>query len=246
MISPFEQLWSAKFLQGEIIDMFGEFDESRWNLDAGTEDGFDEYLEQELPLDDFYRNNIGFVYQSCWNCAVNDERSKYLAIREYAHRNGYTTAMDYGCGIGSGVVTLGLAGMDKVVGADVCKPNLDFLRARVKRFGLEDTVKVVDLYGKSTRHKADLLICTEVVEHVEDPVGLMHKLHKRVNDGGAMIMSWSFVNMPTHLQEHFDKGWQHTHPDLVTEEGFGKVVLMDQLGMKFDGHTWFNNTAWKV
>jgi hypothetical protein len=75
---------------------------------------------------------------------------------------------------------------------------------------------------------------------------LMHKLHKRVNDGGAMIMSWSFVNMPTHLQEHFDKGWQHTHPDLVTEEGFGKVVLMDQLGMKFDGHTWFNNTAWKV
>lgn len=244
MIDKFELMFDEATLKQEIIDLFDEFDPTRWDLGAGTDEAFEEHLASGEPIEDFYREEIGFVYQSFWNQSTNDERRKYLAMRKFAFDHSYTSAMDYGCGVGVGPVTLALAGLEKVIGAEINKPCLKVMRARKKRLDLEN-MTVLDIYGKGTRHMVDLLICTEVLEHVEDPVGLMHKLHKRIKPGGAAILSWSFVKMPTHLPEHFDKGWQHTHPDRITLEGFGKEILMDELGMEYISPTWFNNTAWR-
>lgn len=245
-IDPFEQLWDAEFLQQEIVEFFGKFDESLWGRHEThnmLKVAFAEHLESGEPIEDFYRHLDINIHRSVWNCGANDERRKYLAMRIYAQKHNYRTAMDYGCGIGSGVITLALAGLDKVVGTEICLPNMEFLKARVDRFGLEN-VKIVDVYKKSTRHMVDLLICTEVLEHVEDPISFIEKLDKRVKPGGSMILSWSFVPTPTHLSQHFDSGFQHSHPDTITIEGFGKIAMIDLLGYEFQYGTWFNNTAW--
>lgn len=241
-LTPFEQLWDEDSLRAEIEEFFGEFDPVRWSLGGGMVKPFEAHLESGEDPVEFYRDEIGYVYQSGWNCATNDERSKYAVMRDYALAHGYTSAIDVGCGSGSGVIALALAGLEKVVAMDVCKPSLDFVKARAKRFGL-DNVKFVDLYPtKWTRHKADLVICTEVFEHVVDPIALAHKIFKMVNPGGAMIASWSFVDMVGHLPQHFHLAARH--PDQWQTEGFG-LILIDEVGFVFDKWTWFNNTAWK-
>lgn len=241
MLDTFEQLWDEASLRAEVEDFFKEFDDSKWSLDGGMNKPFREHLEAGLPTVDFYRDAEGYIYQSAWNCATNDERSKYIAIRDFAISHGYTSAIDIGCGIGSGVVTLALAGLEKVVGVDICKPNLKFLEARAKRFGL-DNIKTVDIYpDKFTRHKADLVICTEVFEHVDDPIEFAKKIHGLIKPGGAMIASWSFVDMVGHLPQHFHLAARH--PDTWQTEGFG-LILINEVGFKFDSWTWFNNTAW--
>lgn len=243
-IDPFELLWDEQHVKDEIETVFGEFDEDRWNLDAGTEEAFEAHLESGEPIAEFYREEIGFVYQSGWNQTLNDERAKYLTIRQWALDNDVETALDYGCGIGTGVITLALTGMKKVTGADLCLPVLEFMKHRVKRLGLEN-VQIVDIGEKTIRAKFDMVVCTEVFEHVEEPVELAAKLDKRLKPGGIAIYSWSFVPMPTHLETHFDKGWQHSHPDRITTEGFGKIALIDQLGYEYRGNSWFNNHVWR-
>lgn len=238
---PFlEQLWDSMTVKQEIEDLFGEYDPLLWDLDAKMTPKFKAHLEDEKPAIDFYRDEIGYVYQAGWNQTENDERTKYIVMADYAMAHGYKSAIDVGCGIGSGVVVLGLAGLDKVVGAEVNKPSMKMLKARVERFEL-DNVKIVDIYDKWTRHKADLAICTEVFEHVEDPIGLAHKIFKLIKPGGAMIASWSFVDMVGHLPEHFHLS--ASHPDTWLTEGFGKILIED-VGFVFDKWTWFNNTAW--
>src|SRR3990170_3503442 len=104
MIEPFEQLWGKDFLVEELVEQFGEFDPLRFDLGAGTKEAFEEAMAAGTPLDDFYRDEIGFPYQSAWNQSTNDERSKYLAIRNLALQHIYMTALDYGCGNGAGVI----------------------------------------------------------------------------------------------------------------------------------------------
>jgi len=242
MVRPFETLWDAESLQAEILELFGEYDPLLWDLDAGTTWEFAQATDAAARRE-FYRRTKGFVYQSCWNCATNDERSKYLAALRVAAENNYLTALDYGCGIGSGVVAFALAGLDRVIGADMNLPNLNFLKARLARFDLTNA-KIKDLY-RSENFKDDtfdLVMCTEVLEHVEDPHALGQKLADLTNPGGALVLSWSFVNMPTHLPQHFHL--QAPHPDDLLTMGFGQY-MKEEVGLVFDGYTWFNNMLWR-
>lgn len=245
----FRNLWNEDNLKAEVTEFFGEFDPLKWSLDAGTHIRFEEYRKAGKSVEDYYRDEVGFVYQSAWNCATNDERTKYMSMLQFALENRLMEALDYGCGIGSGVFTLALGGLTYVTAADICKPNLDFVNYRLKKYSeqteidLATIIKIKDLANsKSIRKKYDLIVCTEVFEHVDDPKGLAESLNGYLKPGGYAIYSWSFVPMPTHLEEHFHL--QATHPDKVTTEGFGSY-LTEELGMQFIKWSWFNNMIWR-
>jgi len=156
--------------------------------------------------------------------------------------------LDYGCGIGSGVTTLALKEIF-VVGAEVNKHCLEFLGARIERFELQ-TAGVWDLYEGPPIEEAgsfDMVVCTEVFEHVEDPHGHARLLlNNLLKPGGVAVLSWSFQAMGDkllgHLPQHFHL--QAPHPDDLLTMGFGKF-LQDDLGMKFEGYSWFNNMIWR-
>lgn len=239
----YAKLWDTKYLQEEIKDLFGEFDPMRWSLDAQMEDRFKEWIADGKPASDFYVNEVGMVYQSFWNQATNDERNKYLAMLKWALENNARTALDLGCGVGMGPVTLAMGGLEKVYGIEVCEPCMAVLRSRRERLGLDNLV-VVKATAKGRwdwrKLRVDLAICTEVLEHVEDPEALARELYEVINPGGAIICSWSFVDMPTHLPQHFYL--QARHPDTLLTEGFG--VIMQEIGFEFLRYSWFNNMIW--
>lgn len=241
-------LFDRESLIAEIVEVFGSYDESRWSLDANMNEKFDAHVTAGKPYDEFYINEEGYVYQSCWNCATNSENDKYTAMRNLALEHNYKSAIDYGCAIGTGVVMLALEGLE-VTGADICKPCLKFLEARKNRHKL-DTIQLLNLNRTNvlSAGKFDLLVCTEVFEHVEDPVELAWQLASMVKVGGRLILSWSFVDMTSHVQKNFH--YNTPHPDQLETVGFGKV-LKDDIGLELDraygnnsGYLWFNNNVW--
>lgn len=242
-------LFDEAQLKQEIAKTLGKFDPMRWSLDAKMNDSFDALVAAGKPYEDHYRDEEGYIYQSCWNCATNSESDKYTAIRNLALEHNYRSALDYGCAVGTGIVMLALEGL-RVIGADICRPSLRFLQARLDRFELNDAAKVLDLNDDSIlRHgKFDLVVCTEVFEHVFDPIELAWKLADITNIGGRLVLSWSFVDMTAHVKENF---YLNTpHPDQLETAGFGKI-LKDEVGLKLDrnygggsGYLWFNNSVW--
>lgn len=245
MIDNFELLWNIDYVQQEIKDVFGSLDLSLWSLDAGTKGRFKEHLEAGLPVDEFYREEIGFAYQPAWNTTNpgSDERGKAMAARQVFLDHGSKAVIDWGAGIGTIAVPLAMAGIKKVTAVEICLPCIEMLKHRKKVFGL-DNLQIVDIGSSSVRAKFDGLVCTEVFEHVEEPDKLAALLDKRLRPGSPAVLSWSFVDMPTHLPEHIEAGLQHSHPDLTDKEGFGKLVLVDQLGWNWEKYTWFNNQLW--
>lgn len=240
----FEMLWNEQSLKEEVKEFFGEFDESLWNLDAGIDNALNQCLAEGKSVESYYETTTAYIYQSGWNCATNDERTKYLRIREIAIENNVRTALDFGCATGSGVITLGLAGLDEVYGVDMCKPSLEFLKKRIERYGLTNAKTIsARARGKGNwkSKKVDMVICTEVLEHVEDPHELMRDLVNILNPHGVMVLSWSFVPMAGHLPEHFYL--QALHPDELLTTGFGKYVR-EELGLQFVKYNWFNNMLW--
>lgn len=242
----FNLLFNEAYLKDEIKEFFGDFDESRWSLDAKTEDRFQQYLDGEMTLDEYYTNETGFIYQSSWNQATNDERTKIKTAVKIALKEGCKRVLDYGSGNGANAVAMALFGMD-VVAVDTCKPNLDFIKARAEKFELKDKITVRNAltkgrYAWKKEEPFDMIVCTEVFEHVDDPEALLADLDSMLNPGGVAVYSWSFMDMPTHI--NLDKGYQARHPDNWTTEGFGKIIV-DRYKYTFEGFCWFNNGLWR-
>lgn len=238
----FDDMFDKDKLKAEIIETLGTFDPLLWDLDADMGERFNDHIAAGKDPADFYINEPGFIYQSAWNCAMNDEKTKYSTMCSVALENEKHKAIDYGCAIGTGVCALALSDLH-ATGADICKPSLEFLKNRSKRFGLDDLVRVVDIGEEDYwLGKYDFIICTEVLEHVSDPIGLMKELIDIAVPGAIFILSWSFVNMTAHLPQHFHM--QAKHPDTLLTEGFGKIVKED-LGLEFMRYVWFNNMAWR-
>lgn len=242
----FLDLWNKEALIKEIIDYTGEFLPEYWSLDAGMDKEFEQHLKDGKDPAEFYYDNWQYVYQSCWNAATNDERSKYEAIADFAISEGLNSVLDYGCNIGSGVITCGLAGLYSVMGADICRPAIKFLNERIAKSGYSN-MKTVDLRGlsdlaiDSIMDGKEYIVCTEVLEHVSDPIELIKNIRDWLIPRGYITISWSFVPMTAHLPQHFHLNTPH--PDKLLTEGFGKVVL--ETGFEYIGNFWFNNYTFR-
>lgn len=236
----FDDLFNEQLLKNEIMTFTGIFDDTLWSLDANMGSRFNDHISAGKDPADFYTNEIGFIYQSAWNCAKNDEITKYSHMISLALEEDRHDALDYGCAIGTGVIGLGISGIH-ADGADICKPSLQFLRNRVARYQLSN-VGVIDLRKDPIGMNYDFVICTEVLEHVSDPIGLMKELIDITTDDALFVLSWSFVDMTTHLPQHFHM--QAKHPDTLLTEGFGKI-LVDDLKLTFVRNLWFNNYVFK-
>jgi 2-polyprenyl-3-methyl-5-hydroxy-6-metoxy-1,4-benzoquinol methylase len=97
--------------------------------------------------------------------------------------------VDAGCGVGN--FTQLLAGRaDRVVAADLSAQNLAVLR---ERFAGQPQVVVerADLDGDLSglaAHDPDTIVCLDVLEHIDDDVGLLARLRGIVRPGGHLLV----------------------------------------------------------
>jgi SAM-dependent methyltransferase len=96
------------------------------------------------------------------------------------------TVIDAGCGLGFNVQAIAsVLPSSEVTGVDFSIVAVEGAR---KKFP-DQKWKVVDLNSPPAGLTADIVVCTEVIEHVEDTERFLFNLDKMVRSGGYMILT---------------------------------------------------------
>jgi 2-polyprenyl-3-methyl-5-hydroxy-6-metoxy-1,4-benzoquinol methylase len=185
----------------------------------------------------FYRESKAFLWNLVLaNYGIKSQLDLRPAVLKATPAGG--TVLDVGAGIGS--VLLSVSGWAKCVHADVGGVLMDYAAWRYKRMRVESNVSMLaldyDYIDKvdprsivAPEGQFNTVVCTEVVEHVPDPVSLLFWLSKRVRTGGKLICTVSFDNdhdlFPLHL--NLDKFTNESFLELFPKFGLRPTGVRD-------------------
>ena len=120
--------------------------------------------------------------------------------------------LDYGCGVSDIGLFFASFGA-KVTICDLDNKSFDFTLWRFKKRGFNpETIKVTDteVYPELPESKFDLIIATELFEHVRDPLKLLKNFTKALKSSGYLFDSmggrFERDDRPHHLKEAFKIG----------------------------------------
>ena len=128
----------------------------------------------------------------------------YSVCAEYALKSD--VVIDYGCGTGS--LSLGLALDGKIKGKlvllDVQNDIDDFRKFRVDENNLSN-VSTADIFNFNKRNIADLVICLDVLEHIEESSDVfINSLSPLLKAGGYLILKAPWRGQMTHIDKAAD------------------------------------------
>jgi SAM-dependent methyltransferase len=148
-----------------------DYEESRLRLWRQVLEEEREEVADEATL---YRTSAAYLY-NLTGFAMTGTKVPYLRALNRAVPPG-ASLLDYGCGIGSDGLLLLEAGY-RVAFADFDNPSTRYLRWRLDRRGLE--APVYDLDRDAVPGGFDASFAFDVIEHVDDPVGLLSEMESR-------------------------------------------------------------------
>lgn len=121
--------------------------------------------------------------------------------------------LDVGSGVGTIDFYLASKG-SKVTGIEVSKSAIEVAKMTARVLNLEEHIKYIntDFLTWEGNTKYDLIICSEVLEHLENDEKAISKIHKHLRKGGKVIVTVPSKNAPLHklgLADNFDKEVGH-------------------------------------
>ena len=137
-----------------------------------------------------YRENIKTIIQTQYNdpllIHLSNKIISHLKLAEGKQ------LLDIGCGVGRTSFMAALQGFD-VIGVDIEKKAIDIAKTTAKKLNLEnkcifdygDILKQKKLYNK----KFDVIICSEVIEHVLHPQKIINLAFRLLKKNGLFIIT---------------------------------------------------------
>ncbi len=167
-------------------------------------------------------NNKNFTYRVLLN---------YL--EKYLDKNYYV--IDLGCGQGN-ISLFSAKKAKKIIGVDISEKNVEIARknAKLLHLGQKTSFVVGDIEKiKTPKNKADLIIFTEVIEHLNKGLNVLQKIHGWLKKDGILFLSTPSKNAPLLKIKKFkekDKTFGHVKRYSTNEikkylEKFGFKIL---------------------
>jgi 2-polyprenyl-3-methyl-5-hydroxy-6-metoxy-1,4-benzoquinol methylase len=135
--------------------------------------------------------------------------------------------LDYGCGVGTHAIAL-MENGNTVSLLDVKGPLVELAVKRILlRISLKEIKKTLPLIYSSLdilpEEYFDLVICTDVLEHVIDPIGALRDITKSLKFGGQVFLRVSTMVKPSsgHFPESI-RAWRKEGPSFL-EANYKKV-----------------------
>ncbi len=152
-------------------------------------------------------------------------------------RGNNVVILDYGCGIGTLAFYLASKGYN-ITGVDVSPLSIRLCNRSAKEMNLSGMVKFnlnKDFFEevKKTSGKFDLIICSEVIEHVQNDIKLLKELSGILNKGGYILLTTPSKNAPLFkmgLAKLFDEKVGH----LRRYDVESLVTMFKNVGMKVE------------
>ena len=146
---------------------------------------------------------------------INDNNLTYTNILSPLNSvlYGVNNILDIGCGVGTLSLYLGNKGYS-VEGIDISNKAIAQAKSASLLFGLGNNVKFYASNIESLKFKKryDLIILSEVLEHLEDEEGTLGKVNKLLKRGGILFCTVPSKNAPLYrlrLLRTFDKSVGH-------------------------------------
>jgi 2-polyprenyl-3-methyl-5-hydroxy-6-metoxy-1,4-benzoquinol methylase len=163
--------------------------------------------DRRESVERFYDASDTPLYElTLWHTLIDDlSPLAYVVALHYAQRHHCTSYLDFGSGVGSGVILFARHGL-AVTAADISGPLLGFCRWRMAQRGLPGTY--VDV--KTTRLPSeafDMITAMDVFEHLVDPIDTVEELWRALRPGGFLFGRFgteSDDNHPMHIVEDFE------------------------------------------
>lgn len=157
---------------------------------------------------DFYKTSFSYILELTAANHQVETLFNYAVVLELLANSGVQEIFDYGAGIGT---FLALAHAYGISGthADLDSETMRFASARYCAMGIDVPLVTLNSQSHQLSKNIDCIACTEVLEHVFDPEGLVHKLHTSLRPNGILVVSESFDytdEFCTHLTIHRGKG----------------------------------------
>lgn len=100
--------------------------------------------------------------------------------------------LDIGCGAGRNSILAAIRGYE-VTGIDQEKNVIDLARDRARQYGMENNCKFItnDLFEtqKIKQNFFDVVICSEVIEHIDDPGKIVQVSYNSLKAGGLAVFT---------------------------------------------------------
>lgn len=150
--------------------------------------------------------------------------------------------LDIGCGVGTIDFFLANRGFN-VKGIDVSQNAIEMCKKNSHALGLESqlTFSRVDFPTHNIEEKFNLIICSEVLEHLKDDKIALKEIYKILLTGGISIFSVPSKNAPLYrigLTKKFDKRVGHLRryaqielKDLIINAGFDILDILKTEGV---------------
>lgn len=129
--------------------------------------------------------------------ATTSEKYFIPYIKRYRQVGKGTKVLEIGCGDGGNLLPFSRMGCD-VVGVDMAEGRIRDARKFFQENGAKGRFIASDVFLlKELRHQFDLIVCHDVIEHIDDKEEFMHKCKQLLKTGGGVIfMSFPAWQMP--------------------------------------------------
>lgn len=214
-----EKLVAESFLMGSNVVE----DAKKMNIDVHV---FNE------KMDRFYRETNAFVFElinvhQTYFCKVIDLNVMEIVARLAGVDRSSKSVLMLGDGIGSDSLRLTKMGF-KVTYFEFAGYSSALAKRRFERLGVSKSITQIHELDRIPRGEFDFVICREVLEHVEDPPGVVSNMNQYLVDGGYALITESFSRVepmfPTHLRSNLKYAGKTV--DLFIDAGFryeGKI-----------------------
>jgi SAM-dependent methyltransferase len=179
-----------------------------------------------LDVEEFYKTTYSYVLELTAANYQVETLFNYQLVLSHLCKLGVTYLFDFGAGIGTFVLLANKMGINCIY-ADLDSKTQNYAKEHIKRYGGQAQFITLDYYEPQLPQGVDCIVCTEVMEHICDPHGLVNKIYNTLRPGGIFVVSESFdyvEDFCTHMPQHKGKGGQK-FLDFLSQKGFTRLQL---------------------
>lgn len=145
---------------------------------------------------------------------INNKNFTYKEILYFINKYLNSNKKVLDIGTGTGTIALYIGSKNKyVLGIDISKKAIEAAKSNSKNLGLKNVFfKVMDFPEKVPSSKYDMIICSEVLEHLKNDKKALKLIYRLLKPGGIAIISTPSKNAPLYklgLASEFDKKVGH-------------------------------------
>jgi SAM-dependent methyltransferase len=155
------------------------------------------------------------------------------ALKQWEKENkGERYILDAGSGFGQYDFYLASRNRDwKIKGVDVKQEQIDDCNNFFKKIGLTNAeFEVADLTKFSEPDKYDLVLCVDVMEHIEEDVKVLENYYKSMKKGGMLLISTPSDQGGSDVHDHdHDHDGEGSFIDEHVRDGYGIDEIRDKM-----------------